>query len=190
MAKQAKGEPHGFAVPDANRRLEDWFLENVAAPLGLGLAPADRTNEIRMIAMDLWIGHAQWHWSEDEGHMQRLGVALAVLEICAHEVTLREMKDAEPACQADPVTCSSASPSPARTLAKEIAASPLSRAALNQSGGRPRNLLADAVAQQLRAGGFTQAMIAKFMGSTEGATRWRCKAKEARSLANFLGASP
>jgi hypothetical protein len=195
-----KDEDHRFDLVATTTRLEDWFLEHVAFPVGDGLVhwPAGRSHAIGVLLMELWARHAEWYSVKDgrrgicpEIELNALGVALAVLEIHAHEVGSREFEEVEWLRQAESITSIRASiRAELRALADHIPALPLSRAVLNRSGGRPKALLANAVAQQLRAGGFSEGMIARFMDSTVGAVRARWKTDEARSLANVFGACP
>lgn len=164
----ANEEQQGFGVVGARRRLEEWFLENLACPIELGIPGwlHGRRESIRVLLFEHWGQHLvasrfvpRGSRKERDFDLERgaLGVALAILELDAYEAT-----GAEAAIHCD--------------------VQPLSRAVARYGRARPRNLLADACAQQLRAGGFSYGDIAAFMDITEGAAKWHCKAPDVRSL--------
>jgi hypothetical protein len=200
----ANDERLRFDLVGTARRLEDWFLENVAFPVGQGLQhwPGGRSDAISFVLMDHWTYHVEWHWVQDERRKRRpsvdadrraLGVALALLEIGAYEVTARENEEVEWLRESQGIR--SIRPSTReklRALAEQIVALPLSRVFRTgtRTRGRPKLLLANAIAQHLLAGGFSSGKIATFMGSTEGAVRWWCRAADTRSFANFFGPCP
>lgn len=166
----ADHEQQGFDVVGTRSRLEEWLMENVATPISLNAQrwPGGRSESVRAMLFDLWGQLIVASRTVPRGFRKArsfdmahggLGVALAILEIDAYQTTVLEEQE-----------------SPA------LDGEPLSRAVARYGQGRPRNLLADACAQQLRVAGFSYGDMATFMDVTEGAAKWHCKASDARSL--------
>jgi hypothetical protein len=113
-----------------------------------------------------------------------LGVALALLEVSGYEAATAELEEIVWLKQAEGRFSISESARAAFLARADLfAASPLSLAVTNQTAGRPKRILAQAMAQHLRAGGFTHRQVAEFMGTTIDVTRGRCKVQGVRSLA-------
>ncbi len=197
----AKNEQHGFDLVATRRRLEDWWLEYVSFPVGGGVSywPGGRSESIRALLFEHWGEHGVYCIVEHNGVVVTvprcldapcpvLGVALGLLEICAYEETSRDIQEIEWLKLAE--TTRSISESMRMELlagAKQLASSPVSRAVENETAGRPKRMLAQAVTQQLRAGGFTYSDVAAFMGATVEVTRHRCQVRGVRSLSAVVG---
>lgn len=114
-------------------------------------------------------------------------VALARLEILFYEVTVKDIEEICWLRQAgDRFSISEATRMAYLEGAKQLEAGLISRAVGEQRLGRPKRRLAQAVAHQLWAGGFSQSQTADLMGSTVATARQRCKARDSRSLPVFF----
>ena len=190
-------EGQGFVVRATVARLEDWWLEHFCTPSGGGLPqwPGGRTDAIRPLLLEHWGLHGVAVLEPTarclETPCRALGVALASLEIAAYEAACAELRELPSLRQAQGNT-SISSWARAQLLARadQIATSPVSRAAMNRTEGRPRLILAEAIAQHLWMGGFSHSEVAAFMGSTVKAASDRCKVGDMRSLAALLPESP
>lgn len=186
-------DQHGFDIGATRTRLEDWCLNHFACPVDRG---SGRSAATLVLLIGHWGEHGVHHGDNGklasvnrcfESPCAVLGVALAVLEICAYGAGVAELDEIEWLKQVERRLFL-----PERTRAEflaragELAASPVSRAVANATAGRPKRILAQAVAQQLWTGGFSQSQIAVFMGATVEATRRRCKVSGVRSLAAVL----
>lgn len=187
-------EEHGFDLGATQRRLEDWWLENVSSPVGCGVtsSPRGRSESIRWLMIE--------HWGEHGVHMPTvstprcfaapcpvLGVAFALLEIGAYRDTLLERKEIawlEAAKSMRSISDSMRAELLAR--AEHWATTSMSRAVEIETAGRPKRMLAQAVAQHLRRGGLAYSKVAALMDATEGATSKRCKVRDVRSLAALV----
>jgi hypothetical protein len=188
-----KEQQHGFGLIVTRRRLEDWWLEHFACPAGEGVPvwPGGRSDSIRALLLAHWGTQrcdARSGAPQELRHFDlpraALGVALALLEMDGYEVGCAELDDLAWLRQAQNVrSISTSMRDELLALADQIAASPISRAVMNRTGGRPKRMLAQAVAQHLRDGGFTQRKIADFMNSSVKVVAGRCKVEGARSLA-------
>ena len=193
----AKIEQHGLDLVETRRRLEDWWLENVSYPVGDGVTywPGGRSESIRNLLLQHWGEHGVGDLVEHDGVLYSalrcldaycpvLGVALALLEICAYEETSIELDEIEWLRQAESRLWYS---DPLRTVllarAEQLTVGLVSRAVENRTPGRHRRMLAQAVAQHLRAGGLSYGSIAQLMAAAVDATRRRCKVQSVRSLA-------
>jgi hypothetical protein len=201
----AKREQHGFDLFETRRRLEDWWLENFSAPVGNGVRswPGGRSESIRDLLFEHWGEHGIGTLVEHDGVLYpalrcleapcpALGIALALLELCGYEETSSELQDIGRLKRAAAIgSISRSMRSELLAHAQHLAASLISRAVEHHTAGRPRNLLAQAVARHLREGGFTYRQIAAFMAATKDAARRRCAVHgDARSLsAVFAGQS-
>jgi hypothetical protein len=193
-------EQHGFDLAATRARLEDWWLDNVSFPVGGGITywPGGKSESIRALIFEHWGQHDVNDLVEHEGELYSalgcldapcpvLGIALALLEICAYEEALGELQEIEQLKQAAAIgSISGSMRNELLALAEQLAMTSLSRAVENRTAGRPRRILGRAVAQQLKAGGFTHRQIAAFMAATSDVTRHRCGAAEARSLSTVL----
>jgi hypothetical protein len=200
----AKREKHGFELVATQRRLEDWWLEHVSWPVGGGVTPwpGGRSESIRWLLFEHWGEHGVHAQIEENGKVVSpprslntpcpvLAVALGLLEIFFYEETSRELEEIEWLRQAEgrrSIPDSMRAELLAR--AKELATSPASRAVANKTPGRSKRMLAQAIAQHLRLGGFTQGEIAALMETTEDVTRHRWKVRGVRSLSAVIGLLP
>src|SRR5688572_23629433 len=101
----ASNEVLGFDTLTTTRRLEDWFLEHVAFPARAGAPrwPGGRSDSIRVVLVAHWTAHVAWYCAADERparscceiDLRALGVALALLEIWAHDVARLELRELE-----------------------------------------------------------------------------------------------
>jgi hypothetical protein len=187
----ASDEQHGFDVSATRSRVEE--------ELRLFL-PDDVTQESLPQAIEALVWN---HWREHGVHepiahkgvvvstpycmknpCSLLGLSLAWLEISAFETTsmelayIRWLKEAEN-MPLLPESFRKYLLTRADRLEEEL---PLSRAVDNRATRRPRSILAQAVAQALREGGFTFQRIAKFMDAKVDATRRRCEVPGVSSL--------
>lgn len=193
-------ERHGFDLAATSARLEDWWLDNVSFPVGGGITywPGGRSESIRALLFEHWGQHGVNDLVEHEGGLYSalgcldapcpvLGIALALLEICAYEEALWELQEIKQLKQAAAIgSISESMRNELLALAGQLAMTSPSRAVENRTAGRPKRILGRAVAQQLKAGGFPHRQIAAFMASTADVTRHRCGAAEARSLSAVL----
>jgi hypothetical protein len=112
-----------------------------------------------------------------------LGVALALLEIFFHDVTVAELEEIEWLRASERrFSISESTRAAYREEAQQLAAGLISRAVLDRREGRPKRSLAQLVAQHLWAGGFSHAQIATIMNWTVDATRRLCKVRVSQSI--------
>ena len=196
-----KHENHGFDVTATRARLEAWCLEHFAHPYGgnVGSGAPGQSIAIRALLVDHWGKHGfhpvidaartlESAFSCTEDPCRVLGVALAVTEIDAYNAGAAEQEEINWLQQAKHrFSISESIRSELLALGDQLAASPVSRAVANQTSGRPKRILAQAVAQHLWRGGFSYGHIAAFMGATADATRRRCKVPRVLSLGCVLG---
>jgi hypothetical protein len=199
-----KSEQHGFDLIATRLQLEEWWLEHVGASVGAGAAywPGARSESIRPSLFEHWGQHGVNGLVEHNGVLYTarecleapcpvLGVALALLEICGYEVTLCERHEIEWLRRAPSIgSISESTRADLLALAGQLATTLISRAVANQTKGRPKLILAQAVARHLREGGFTYRQIAALMATTEDVARHRCNTSvDPRSLAAVVGLS-
>jgi hypothetical protein len=176
---------HGFDVVGATKWFENWCVDHFACPVG-GPSPGGKSEAIRLFPEGHWSEHGVHRvvWRDgimvsaprcDDAPCPVLGVALALLEIHLHDVTVVELAEVE-WLQAAERRFSISESTRASYLeeARQLAAGLISRAISSRGLGRPKRVLAQLVAQHLWSGGFSHGQIATIMNSSIEATRRRC----------------
>ena len=162
-----KTESHGFDLDATRERLEAWYADHLARHRGGGDdLPKPSSDAIRAQCFEHWRLHGVDETAPRclAAPCRVLGVALALLEIVGREVGAAELEDACALRRAASVrTLPEALRAELIAHAEAIEASPLSRAVATATAGRPKRLLAQAVAQQLHADEFSYREIAELM---------------------------
>ena len=194
----------GFDVLATRNRIEEWCLDHFAHPLIPEGAPRPASRS-RTVFDLLFFLHAAEHgvpthflegetWVPapicSERPCRIAGLAFALAEITQYETEarsdqVRELLQLERVARALGAVDAEGAMN-ARARARAIRSKLSSRVfRQEETGGRPRASLAQAVAQHLADGGFTHREVGEFMGATDDSSRKRVDADDARTIVPF-----